>query len=115
MKRLLGRLGSGRADSSQAPEENWTVVGVGNARGREWSDHANLDGPDRAMDLAWLAGFFSGLSLGENYTFLAADSDLAHAINWMDQRLASNPDEKVSQAAAQMGAQLLDPRRSNPW
>ena len=100
----------------QAPDaENWTVAGSGNLLGRDWSEHARSDGFGREADLAWLEGFFTGLSLGENFTFLAVSDDLMNAIGWMDERLANRPDERVSQAAAQLAAQLLDLRRSNPW
>lgn len=100
----------------QVPDaENWTVAGSGNLLGRDWSERAGADGSDRQVDVAWLEGFFTGLSLGENFTFLATSNDLLQAIAWMDQRLANWPDERVSQAAAQLAAQLLNPMRSKPW
>lgn len=73
------------------------------------------NGTERASNIGWLEGFFSGLSLSERHSFLASGEDLNRAVAWMDQRLAANPEEKVSHAAAQLAAQLLDPTRSDPW
>lgn len=91
------------------------MAGSGNLLGHEWSNRKDVNGPDRAIDLAWLGGFFSGVSLAENFTFLTDTEDLTAAIDWMDQRLMSNPEERVSQAAAQLAAQLLHPERQNPF
>ncbi|WP_447929791.1 hypothetical protein [Sphingopyxis fribergensis] len=95
--------------------ELWFVVGAGNLVGDQWAAHAMSNGNERASNIAWLDGFFSGLSLAERHRFFTDDKDLDRAVEWMDQRLATNPAEKVSHAAAQLAAQLLDPTRSDPW
>ena len=109
----LFRIRPHRRDANS--DENWTVAGSGNLVGRQWSERAGGHSEDRAVDLAWLEGFFTGVSLGENFTFLATENDFANAVDWMDRRLSNNSDERVSQAAAQLAAQLLHPDRPNPW
>ncbi|MBJ7440434.1 MAG: hypothetical protein JHD35_15610 [Sphingopyxis sp.] len=96
-------------------DELWYVIGAGNLVGDQWVAHAMSNETERASNIAWLDGFFSGISLMERRCFFGADGNLDRAVEWMDDRLAANPEEKVSHAAAQLAAQLLDPTRSDPW
>lgn len=88
-------------------DEIWYVVGAGNLVGDQWAAHGMSNGTERASNIAWLDGFFSGLILAQRHRYFGSDEDLDLAVEWMDQRLAANPDEKVSHAAAQLAAQLL--------
>ena len=114
MKWLFRRADRDRNKHSEEGEV-WFVIGAGNLLGHQWAAHAKSNGSERSSHIAWLHGFFSGQSLSVNYRFIGSDEDLDRAVEWMDQRLHANPDEKVSHAAAQLAAQLLDPTRPDPW
>ena len=111
----LSRLADRHRKTVSEEDEVWFPVGAGNLLGSQWQAHSMSNASERASDIGWLDGFFSGLSLAERHRFFATDGDLDRAVLWMDQHLADNPNEKVSLAATRLAAQLLDPTRSNPW
>jgi hypothetical protein len=95
-----------RTPPPEKGSDQWRVTGRGGDYGGDWNSHLADDDPMRRVYLAWLGGFFSGLSLAENINFFR-EKDFWFAVQRMDELCRDNPEDQVCHSAQKVAAELF--------